>query len=136
MSSAKVFTIPAAHKDNANAYLYIVHGLGPDNFGKQAKPAAQVPDTASHWYGNDASMSEEDAQTIADLCGPGNLPDLPEGFAWGEDGLPSQGNATAALAAMKLGRGSNMDPEEYLDDLFRGNSIRSGGLARIGDVEV
>jgi len=101
--------VPAAHRVNANK-VFAAMDCGPDTFSVAASPSGNDP--ATHYLAHDASMDA----TLTDVCldlpgGGGTLPTITG--TWGEDGLPSQGQAKAACATMQIFAATNVDGEVH-----------------------
>lgn len=121
MAERSVFyLVPAAHKDNANLVCAAM-GLGPATFSVAASPTGNEP--ATHYFGHDATQSPELAAIFAAF--PDNAGTLPEiSGTWGQDGLPSQGLARAACAAMQVSVGSNIAGSDHRDGILQGVTLK------------
>lgn len=99
MALGIVCIVTDAQKTNINL-VFAARGMGPETFTRKlcATGAATPATPPTHWL---MSMATGDATELAVLQAmtEGDLPDLPEGVVWGEDGVISAANAMAATAA-------------------------------------
>ena len=97
MALGIVCIVTDAQKDNINL-VFDARGLGPQTFTRKlcAVDPSATPDTApSHWLMSNAAGSQDEV-TILTAMTEGTLPTLPDGVAWGEDGVISAADALAA----------------------------------------
>lgn len=93
---------PAAYLTDVNAVLEAM-GRGPGNIEKKAttSPNPAWNDAATHYYMSDQGVTEAfQADLLAATSG--DLPPVPEGTVWGEDGVISAADAMAAMAHLAV----------------------------------
>lgn len=107
---------PIAYVEDVNAVLEAM-GRGPGSLGTKA---SDVPDqafgaTSTHMFMcNQSAAAEFQAQMLA-WAGDGDLPPLPEGVVWGEDGVISAADAMAAGAHLAVASfNENFTPDEQV----------------------
>jgi len=124
----------AAAVTHVNAVLEAM-GRGP---GSLTRKATNVPNpawdaTPTHWYMSDQGVT---AEFQAQLLGfsNGDLPPLPPGTVWGENGVISAADALAAITA------SNFAFAAFNDGYTPGEQVQAAlsalGLYAIPDMEV
>lgn len=89
--------VSAAHRDHLNLVLEAV-GWGPGNFARRCcaiNPAATSSTPATHYLTSAAAATDTDVAMLQAMT-QGDLPDLPEGVIWGENGVISAADAMAA----------------------------------------
>lgn len=89
--------VTAAHRTNLNL-VFQAMGWGPETFMRKvcvASPSATPSTPPTHWLSSNASASDADVGMINAMT-EGNLPPLPDGTVWGEDGVISAADAMAA----------------------------------------
>lgn len=111
--------IPAALRTNGNL-VFAAMERGPDTFSIAASPTGNAP--ATHYLAHDASMDA----VLTDICldlpgGAGTLPTITG--EWGQDGLPTQGQAKAACAAMTISAAANIDSAAHKASMLGGLSL-------------
>lgn len=92
-----VAIVADAHKTNLNATLDAV-GWGPESFTRKCcaiNPSATFETPPTHWLCSAAAATDADVAMLQAMT-QGDLPDLPEGVVWGENGVISAANAMAA----------------------------------------
>lgn len=92
-----VALVTDAHKVNLNLTLAAV-GWGPESFSRKVcaiDPGATFETAATHWLTSHAGASDTDVAMLQAMTN-GDLPILPEGVVWGEDGVISAAGAMAA----------------------------------------
>lgn len=92
-----VCVVTAAKRDDANL-VWAARGLGPETFMRKLcaiDPEATWETPATHYVMSDVAATDVEVDTCNQMTA-GNLPPLPEGTVWGEDGVIS---ASAAMAA-------------------------------------
>lgn len=101
MQLPMVCVVDDAKRNDINQ-VWIARGLAQPNsdpsFARAlcaADPEATWETPATHWLMSDAGASDGEVDTCNQMTA-GNLPPLPEGTVWGEDGVIS---AAAAMAA-------------------------------------
>lgn len=97
MALGIVCIVTDAQKTNINL-VFDARGLGPETFTRKlcAVDPSATPDTPpSHWLMSNAAGSQDEL-TILTAMTEGTLPALPDGVAWGEDGVISEADALAA----------------------------------------
>lgn len=97
MTLPYIATITAAFKDDLNLTLAAV-GWGPESFTRKLcaiDPGATPSTPATHYLASAAAASEADVAMLQAMT-QGDLPDLPEGVVWGENGVISAADAMAA----------------------------------------
>lgn len=97
MTIGIVCLVTDGQKPNINL-VFAARGMGPETFSRKVcaiDPEATYETAPTHWL---MSLANGDAAELAILQAMtgGDLPDLPEGVVWGEDGVIS---AAAAIAA-------------------------------------
>lgn len=89
--------VKATDKTDANL-VWAAWGKGPDTFSRRL--TTDNPATSSspvtHYLFADSSTSVEDVQIIQQMAN-GDLPPLPDGMAWGVDGVIGAADALAAI---------------------------------------
>lgn len=91
-----VAIVAAAHKTNLNATLAAV-GWGPESFTRKCcaiDPLATTETPPTHWLTSHAGASDTDVAMLQAMT-QGDLPVLPEGVVWGENGIISAADAMA-----------------------------------------
>lgn len=86
-----------AQRVNLNL-VFEAMGWGPGTFSRKvcaASPSATPSTPPTHWLCSNASASDADVAMINAMT-EGNLPALPMGTVWGEDGVISAADAMAA----------------------------------------
>ena len=128
MANRNVFLIATvASVDTVNAAMqYSVWALGPGNLGVRLSADGQEP--ATHICGYWAGCPEEQAIKLQQLC-DGVVPDAADGYAWGEDGLPSEQDIIDACALPNLRIDSAAGEVNY--EAHRNGVLTSMGLMRI-----
>ncbi|MFA7586587.1 MAG: hypothetical protein WCY11_10415 [Novosphingobium sp.] len=121
MSNSFLFVVPAAHRAALNAVLNVC-GYGPDNLSVGVSANGQAP--WSYYYGNWEGMPPADEAVWRGLRG--TLPELDTGAAWGEDGLPSEEDALAAVASFELllRDGPNITAEQHRDGVLHALGVK------------
>jgi len=97
MALGIVCTVTAAQKTNLNL-VFAARGHGPETFTRKLcaiNPSATPSTPATHFLMSNAAGDQEELAILMAMTG-GDLPDLPEGIVWGEDGVISAANAMAA----------------------------------------
>jgi predicted dehydrogenase len=125
MSNSFLFIVPAEHRDTLNAILNMC-GYGPDNISVGASPNGQAP--WAYYYGNWEDMPAEAEAVWRGLRDA--LPELGPDAAWGEDGLPSEEDALAAVASFELllRDGPNMTAQQHRDGVLHGLGVKPFSL--------
>lgn len=86
-----------AHRTNLNL-TFAAMGWGPETFTRKCcaiNPSATPSTPSTHWLTSAAAATDSDVAMLQAMTG-GNLPALPEGVVWGEDGVISAADAMAA----------------------------------------
>ena len=97
MALGIVCIITDAQKDAINL-VFVARGDGPETFTRKicaADPDATPETTPTHWLMSDANGDDAELSILMAMT-QGNLPDLPDGVVWGEDGVISEADAIAA----------------------------------------
>lgn len=102
MNLPMVCIVVAAHRDNINL-VWAARGLGPECFTRRlCVSGAATPETPpTHWLMSDATATDAEVATCQRMS-DGDLPPLPEGVAWGVDGVISAADALAAIDGSAL----------------------------------
>lgn len=89
--------VKAADKDNANL-VWAAWGKGPNTFSRKltTDSPATTSSTITHYLFADSSTSVEDVGIIQQFAN-NQLPPLPDGMAWGVDGVIAAADALAAI---------------------------------------
>jgi hypothetical protein len=108
MSVNIIGIIPAAHLTNANLTLQAM-GLGAGNITKKSTSVTGTilfEEPATHFY---MSFQGAESELLDQLLGSttGDLPPLPEGVMWGEEGVIEAADAATAMAAMAIASFNN-----------------------------
>lgn len=125
MSNSIFFFCPAEHRAAINAVLNLL-GYGPDSFSVGASADGQQPFTI--FYGNYEDMPLDDEEMWRSLRD--GLPELEPGAAWGEDGLPSEEDARAAVASFELliREGPNMTASQHTEGILHSLGVQPFSL--------
>lgn len=93
---------PVSAVANVNAVLEAM-GRGPGNITRNLTTAADPAwdATPTHMFMSDQAVSSEFQMNLLAAAG-GDLPPLAEGYMWGEDGVISAADATAAMAQFAI----------------------------------
>lgn len=120
--------------ENINLVLEAM-GRGPNNLSRPAttnpSPTCETPPT--HLYMSDQGVTGEFAAILLGFAN-GDLPPLPEGTVWGEDGIISAADALAAITAENFAFASFNEaftPGEQVDA-----ALTALGLVKVPDPEV
>lgn len=97
MTIGIVFIVKDAKKDDLNL-VFAARGMGPESVTRKLcaiDPQATDQTPPTHWL---ASMANGTAEELATLNGMinGDLPPVPDGTVWGENGVISAADAMAA----------------------------------------
>ena len=123
--------VTAAAKANANL-VWAAWGKGPDTFSRRlaAKSGINENSTPTHYLMADSSIFVEDVAIIQQFAN-NQLPPLPDGMAWGVDGVISAADALAAINGANLqcySASGNVEPLDHANAI-----LDSRGLAFIPD---
>jgi hypothetical protein len=97
MTIGIVGIVTAAKRDDLNL-VFAARGMGPECVTRKvcAVDAQATHETApTHWLWSDANGSAEELATLNGMIN-GDLPPVPDGTVWGENGVISAANAMAA----------------------------------------
>lgn len=97
MALGIVCIVADAYRNNINL-VFAARGLGPETFIRKlcaASPSATPSTPATHWLSSNAAGSQEELNILTAMT-EGNLPPVPDGVIWGEDGVISEAAAIAA----------------------------------------
>lgn len=96
MALGIVCIITDAQKTNINL-VFSARGLGPETFTRKLCAAgAATPSTPpTHWLASMANGDQAELNVLTAMT-EGDLPDLPMGVVWGENGVISAADAMAA----------------------------------------
>lgn len=95
-----VCIVTDAHRVNLNR-VFQAMGEGPETFSRKLcaiDPSATSATPATHWLMSHAGSTDSQV-SIWQAMTQGNLPPLPEGTVWGQDGVISAAEAMAAADA-------------------------------------
>ena len=115
----------AAALANVNAVLEAM-GRGPGNISRKATttPDPTPSATPTHYFMSDQGVTPEFQAQLLGFSN-GDLPPLPEGVVWGENGVISAGDALAAITA------SNFAFASFNDGFTPGEQVASA-LSALG----
>ena len=118
--------ITAASKDNANL-VWAAMGRGPNTFTRKlcedANATSDTPPT--HYLMADSSSEASDVAAWQAMAN-GDLPPVPEGTVWGEDGVISAADAMAATSASNLqvySASGDVTPVDHMNGILLGRSL-------------
>lgn len=97
MNLPAICIVTDAQKVNLNL-VFAAMGMGPETFTRKLcaiDAGATFETPATHWLMSAAAATDTDVATWQAMT-EGNLPPLPEGTVWGENGVISAANAMAA----------------------------------------
>lgn len=96
MALGIVCLVTDAYKTNINL-VFAARGLGPETFTRKVCAAgAATPSTPpTHWLMSMANGDQAELNVLTAMT-EGDLPDLPMGVVWGEDGVISAADAMTA----------------------------------------
>lgn len=128
MTIGIVCLVTDAQKANINL-VFAARGMGPETFSRKVcaiDPEATYETAPTHWL---MSMANGDATELAILqaMAGGDLPDLPEGVVWGEDGVISAAAAIAATdgAVMQVySVAGDVEPLDHIAGIFAGRGLQ------------
>ncbi len=112
MSTPVICIVTDAQRDNVNALLELM-GKGPGSFSRPlcATSEGATPATPpTHWLMSAVAASDGDL-AVWQMMQAGNLPPLPEGLAWGVDGVMTSSDALAATHVDALSVHYQPEPE-------------------------
>lgn len=118
---------PVAHAADINAVLEAM-GRGPGSLATKASPEPNQAFGAASTHvfmSNQAATLEFQADLIAYASG-GDLPPLPEGIVWGEDGVISAADALAAASHLAVASFSS----DWVPDDQIAATLSAAGLYR------
>ena len=98
MALPSICIVTAAQRDNANA-VWEARGRGPNNFSRklcELDPGATYETPATHYLIADSSTTQEEVAIMMSFQ-DGDLPPLPDGTVWGEEGIISAADAMTAI---------------------------------------
>lgn len=126
-----IMTAPAAYVPAINA-VFAAMGLGEDTLSVALVSAADDEATAetpaTYYYAQDMGADAANVAVWNAMC-EGLLPALPEGVAWGENGVISEAEAIAALTghltvASEAGLTTPEQREEFLAGILIGKGLK------------
>lgn len=97
MNLPYIAIVTDAQKTNLNL-VFAAMGEGPETFTRKCcaiDPNATHETPPTHWLTSAAAATDSDVAMLQAMT-EGNLPALPEGVVWGEDGVISAADAMAA----------------------------------------
>jgi hypothetical protein len=97
MSLGIVCIVTDAQKTNINL-VFAARGQGSETFTRKLcaiDPGATDQTPATHWLMSNAAGSQEELNVLTAMT-EGDLPPVPEGVVWGENGIISASGAMAA----------------------------------------
>lgn len=97
MTIGIVCLVTDAQKTNINL-VFAARGHGPETFTRKVcalDPLATPETPPTHWLMSDAGSSNEELSILQAMT-EGDLPPVPNGVVWGEDGVISAADAMAA----------------------------------------
>lgn len=135
MALGIVCIVTDAQKDAINR-VFAARGLGPETFTRKVcaiDPGATWETAPTHWL---MSMANGDETELAVLMAmtSGDLPDLPDGTVWGEEGVISAADAMAATDGAVFhvyAAGGDIEPVDHCAAV-----LASEGLQYVPDPEI
>lgn len=97
MALGIVALITAAYRDDINL-VFAARGMGPETFIRKVcaiDPLATPETPPTHWLSSNAAGSQDELNILTAMT-EGDLPDLPDGVVWGEEGVISAADAMEA----------------------------------------
>lgn len=135
MALGIVCIVAAAHKDNINL-VFAARGMGPENFTRKVcaiDANATWETTPTHWLMSDANGNETELAILMAMT-QGDLPPVPEGTVWGENGVISAADAMAATDGAVFhvyAAGGDIEPVDHVAAV-----LASEGLQYVPDPEI
>lgn len=123
-----VIIITAAAQPDANL-VWEARGRGPGSFMRKVcalDPGATWETTPTHYVMSDATATDGEV-AICQAMTAGDLPPLPEGVVWGEDGIVSAADAMAATdgAVMQVySVAGAVEPLDHIAGIFAGRGLQ------------
>ncbi|MBJ3783423.1 hypothetical protein [Devosia sediminis] len=97
MALGIICIVTDAQRNNINL-VFAARGMGPEAFSRKLcaiDPGATSFTPATHWLSSDA-MGNQGELNILTAMTEGDLPPVPEGVIWGEEGVIAAAHAMAA----------------------------------------
>ena len=119
--------VKAADKTNANL-VWVAWGKGPDTFSRKlTTDASPTPGSiVTHYLFADSSTSVEDVAIIQAFAN-GDLPPLPDGAAWGVDGVIGAADGLAAIDGDSLqcySASGNVTPLDHCNAILASRGLK------------
>lgn len=123
-----------AQKTNLNL-TFAAMGWGPETFTRKCcaiDPSATPSTPPTHWLTSAAAATDSDVAMLQAMT-EGNLPDLPPGVVWGEEGVISAADAMAATdgAVFHVYAAGDIEPVDHAAAV-----LASEGLQYVPDPEI
>lgn len=126
MALPSICIITAAAKDDANR-VWSAMGRGPENFGVPLtnQIPAVIGSPITHYVSADSSSQASDVAAWQAMQN-GDLPPVPPGVVWGENGVIDAASAMAAVTGENLqvySASGNVTPVEHLNGILQGRAL-------------
>ncbi|ATC34178.1 hypothetical protein CA606_18585 [Caulobacter vibrioides] len=117
----------AAAQTNINR-VWEAMGRGPGTFSRKltTAPAPTTESPATHYLSSDASTDQATVAVWQGFAG-GDLPPLPEGVVWGENGVISAADAMAAITGANLqiySASGDVEPIDHANGVLLGRGLK------------
>lgn len=135
MALGIVCIVAAAHKTNINL-VFAARGHGPETFTRRLcviDPGATDATPPTHWLMSSAAGDAEELAVLQAMT-QGDLPPVPEGTIWGEEGVISAADAMAATDGAVFhvySAAGEIEPVDHVTAV-----LASEGLQYVPDPEV
>lgn len=134
MALGIVCIVAAAHKTNINL-VFAARGHGPETFTRKlcAVGSATPATPPTHWLMSNAAGDAEELAVLQAMT-QGDLPPVPEGTIWGEEGVISAADAMAATDGAVFhvySAAGEIEPVDHVTAV-----LASEGLQYVPDPEV
>lgn len=133
MALGIVCIITDAQKTNINL-VFAARGHGPETFTRKLctiDPSATPSTPPTHWLMSNAAGNEAELAILMGMCNSNQLPPLPDGVVWGENGAISAAAAQAAIHGSVFhvfSCAGNVEPTDHILGKEDENGVRHGGV--------
>lgn len=121
-----------AVRDDINL-IWAAMGRGPDNLSRKLcaiDPSATWQTPPTHWMMQDMSAQQSDVDVWSAMAENNDLPPLPEGTVWGENGIIDASTAQAAISSGNMfvfpayGLATDTDRDNWRDGVLAGMGLQ------------
>lgn len=128
MALGIVCIVTDAQKTNLNR-VFAARGRGPETFTRKLcgiDPNATISTPPTHWLMSDAGSTQDELNMLTAMT-QGDLPLVPQGTVWGENGVISASEAMAATDGTVLqvySAAGDVDPEAHAAAILAGRGLQ------------